>query len=62
MPARRSRFRARGALFAVIACGLIAIAAAAASASVWVVAVAAAVIGLWMGDLARRDLGLRRGR
>jgi hypothetical protein len=53
---RSSRFRARGALFTALALGLLAIAWEAASAHVWVVAVAAAAIGLWMADLARRDL------
>jgi len=58
----RSRFRARGVLFTVIAFGLLAIAWEAASAAVWIVAVAAAVIGLWMADLARRDLDPRQRR
>jgi hypothetical protein len=40
---------------------MLAIAVAAAMAGEWVVTVAAAAIGLWMGDLARRDLGPRRG-
>jgi hypothetical protein len=61
-PARSSRFRARGMLFTALAVGLLAIAWEAASASEWVVAVAAAAIGVWMGDLARRDLGLRLRR
>jgi hypothetical protein len=56
----RPRFRARGVLFTALATGLLAIAWAAASASVWVIAVAAAAIGVWMADLARRDLGPRR--
>jgi hypothetical protein len=43
-----------------LAAGLLGIAAEAASSSVWVVAAAAAVIGLWMADLARRDLRPRR--
>ena len=54
MRTARPRYRARGILF-------VAIAVAAAMAAVWVVTVAAAAIGLWMGDLARRDLGPRRG-
>jgi hypothetical protein len=58
-PARSSRFRARGVLFTALAVGLLAIAWEAASAAVWVVAVAAVAIGLWMADLARRDLGPR---
>ncbi len=56
----RPRYRARGALFAALTVGLLGIAVAAASASVWVIAGAAAAIGLWMADLARRDLGPRR--
>ncbi len=60
MPPSRPRYRARGALFVALAVGLLAIAWGAAAASVWVVAGAAAVIGLWMADLARRDLRPRR--
>jgi hypothetical protein len=56
----RPRYRARGVLFAALAVGLLGIAVAAASSSVWVVAAAAAVVGVWMADLARRDLGPRR--
>lgn len=62
MPPARPRFRARGVLFTALAAGLLAIAWEAASASVWVIAVAATAIGLWMADLARRDLGPRRRR
>ena len=61
MRTARPRYRARGILFVAIAVGMLAIAVAAAMAAVWVVTVAAAAIGLWMGDLARRDLGPRRG-
>jgi hypothetical protein len=39
-----------------LAAGLLGIAWEAATSSVWVVAAAAAVIGVWMADLARRDL------
>jgi len=46
----------RGLLFAVLAVGLLAIGAFAAVSSVWVIAVAGIVLGLWMADLARRDL------
>ena len=56
----RPRYRARGALFVALAVGLLGIAWAAASSSVWVVAGAAAVIGAWMADHARRDLRPRR--
>lgn len=56
----RPRYRARGALFTALAVGLLGIAWEAAASSVWVIAAAAVVIGLWMGDLARRDLGRRR--
>jgi hypothetical protein len=57
----RPRFRARGALFTALAVGLLAIAVDAVTAAEWVIAIAAAAIGLWMADLARRDLGPRRG-
>ncbi|MDX6533804.1 MAG: hypothetical protein QOJ13_2745 [Gaiellales bacterium] len=43
-------------LFVVLALGLAAIGLAAASAGVWVIAAASIALGLWMGDLARRDL------
>lgn len=55
----RPRYRARGVLFTALAVGLLAIAWEAATASVWIVAAAAAVIGVWMADLARRDLRRR---
>ena len=58
----RSRFRARGILFAALAAGLLVIAWQAAASAVWVVAGAAAAIGLWMADMARRDLGPRNRR
>ncbi|HYX86201.1 MAG TPA: hypothetical protein VE777_14615 [Gaiellales bacterium] len=60
MPVKRPRLSARGILFAVLAAGLLGIAYEAVTADQWVVAAAAAVIGLWMGDLALRDAGLRR--
>jgi hypothetical protein len=60
MPRSRVRVSARGVLFAVLALGLIGIAVAAATAREWAVAVAAAVLGMWMADLALRDLGVRR--
>ena len=47
---------ARGILFCCLALGLLAVALWSALAGEWVIALAAAVIGLWMGDLARRDL------
>ena len=46
-------------LFVVLALGLLGIAAAAAAAREWAVAAAAGVIGVWMADLALRDLGVR---
>jgi hypothetical protein len=57
MRTARPRFRARGILFAAICIAMLAIAVAAAMAGEWIVTVAAGAIGLWMGDLARRDLG-----
>jgi hypothetical protein len=59
MPGHRFRLSARGALFVVLALGLLGIAGAAASAGEWAVAVAAAVLAGWMADLALRDLGVR---
>ena len=59
MPGPRFRLSARGALFVVLAVGLLGIAATAATAGEWAVAVAAAVLGGWMADLALRDLGVR---
>ncbi len=61
MRSARPRYRARGILFVAIAVGMLAIAVDAATADEWVVTFAAGVIGLWMADLARRDLGPRRG-
>ena len=58
----RPRYRARGALFTALAVGLLGIAWQAATSSVWVVAAAAVVIGVWMADLARRDLRVRLRR
>jgi hypothetical protein len=60
MARSRIRLSARGALFVVLALGLLGIAVAAAAAREWAVAAAAAVIGAWMADLALRDLGVRR--
>ena len=51
---------ARGLLFVVLAFGLLGIAYGAARAGVWVIAVAALVLGVWMADLARRDLARAR--
>ncbi len=48
--------RARGLLFVVLAAGLLGIGVFAATAGEWVIAAAAAILGVWMGDLARRDL------
>jgi hypothetical protein len=61
MRTARPRYRARGILFVAIAVGMLALAVVAAMAGEWVVTVAAGAIGLWMADLARRDLGPRRG-
>jgi hypothetical protein len=51
-----------GVLFAALALGLalIAVYAALAGGSAWVIAVAAAALAAWMGDLARRALVRRR--
>lgn len=51
-----SQRRALGALFLVLASAFTGIAAAAASAGVWVVAVAAAVLGLWLLSMSVRAL------
>ena len=59
MPGPSFRLSARGALFVVLALGLLGIAATAALAGEWAVAAAAAVLGGWMADLALRDLGVR---
>jgi hypothetical protein len=50
-------------LFAVLSAGLFAIAlfSALEGGRAWVLALAAAALAVWMGDLARRGLGLRRG-
>ncbi len=50
---------ALGALFAVLAIGLGAIAAAAARAGRWVIGAPAAALALWMGSLALRVLQRR---
>jgi hypothetical protein len=52
--------RSRGLLFAVLMLGLLGIAVAAFRADALVIGVAATVLGVWMGDLARRDLLRRR--
>ncbi|MCS7007209.1 MAG: hypothetical protein RMM28_07050 [Thermoleophilia bacterium] len=54
--------RALGLLFAVLAAGLVLVAAAAAreGGGALVVALAAAVLALWLADLARRALARRR--
>jgi hypothetical protein len=54
--------RALGLLFAVLAAGLLLVATAAAreGGAAWVVALAAAVLALWLVDLARRALARRR--
>ena len=54
--------RLLGLLFAALATGLglIAVYAALAGGSAWIVALAAGVLAIWMGDLARRVLIRRR--
>jgi len=53
---------ARGLLFVALAAGLLAIGYYSWASGRWVPGVAGAVLGVWMLDLARRDLGLSRGR
>jgi uncharacterized membrane protein YjjP (DUF1212 family) len=60
--ATRPRPTARGALFVVLAAGLLAIAWKALDAGRWEISLPAAVIGLWMADLALREMGIRRSR
>ena len=50
----------RAILFVALALGLAGIGLAALTAGRWPIAVAAFALGAWMGDLALRDLGLRR--
>ena len=52
-----------GVLFSVLAAGLalIAVYAALAGSSAWVIELAAGALAVWMGDLARRALVRRRG-
>jgi hypothetical protein len=54
--------RALGVLFAVLAAGLasIAVFAALEGGGAWVIALAAAVLAIWMADLARKALRRRR--
>jgi hypothetical protein len=54
--------RALGLLFAVLAAGLLVVALLAAleGGRAWVIALGAAVVGVWMGDLARRALAPHR--
>ena len=58
----RIRLSARAILFLLLAAGLIGIGWEAASAGRWLLAAPAAVIGVWMGDLALHDLGVLRYR
>jgi hypothetical protein len=51
--------RSRGLLFAALALGLAGIGVAAADHGEWVIAVAGIALGLWLADLARRDLRSR---
>jgi hypothetical protein len=50
----------RAILFVTLALGLIGIGLAALMAGRWPIAVAGFALGAWMGDLALRDLGVRR--
>lgn len=50
----------RAILFVALALGLAGIGLAAVMAGRWPIAVAAFVLGVWMADLALRELGLRR--
>jgi hypothetical protein len=52
--------KSRGLLFVALAIGLGGIGVAAARAGEWAIAVAGVALGLWMADLARRDLRPRR--
>jgi hypothetical protein len=52
--------KSRGLLFASLAIGFAGIAVAAARAGEWAIAVAGLALGLWMADLARRDLSSPR--
>ena len=60
MPAPRPHLSARGLLFVALAVGLLAIGLFSGVAGHWVPGAGGIVLGLWMADLARRDLGLRR--
>ena len=51
--------KSRGLLFAALALGLAGMGVAAAAHGEWVIAVAGIALGLWMADLARRDLRSR---
>lgn len=62
MPSGRPHFSARGLLFVALAAGLLAIGWFSWAAGHWVPGVGGLVLGIWMLDLARRDLGIRRGR
>ena len=57
---RPVRVTPRGVLFVALAAGLFGIAYEAATAGRWESAVPAAAIGVWMLDLALRDLGIRK--
>ena len=52
----RRRSRSLGLLFSLLAAGFIAIAAWAATSSEWIFAVVAAVLGVWLLELALRSL------
>jgi hypothetical protein len=59
IPRYAARVKSRGLLFAALALGLAGIGIAAAGHGEWVIAVAGIALGLWMADLARRDLRSR---
>ncbi len=59
IPRYAAAVKSRGLLFVALALGLAGIGVAAAIHGQWVIAVAGLALGIWMADLARRDLGAR---
>ncbi|HUZ85097.1 MAG TPA: hypothetical protein VMU66_10405 [Gaiellales bacterium] len=57
---RGFRLTARGVLFLALAAGLLAIGYLSAAAGHWVPGAGGLVLGVWMADLARREVGLVR--